>query len=70
MCYLQAGQVQVQAQVIWAAADVAGLAVPPGQAASKGVRLGTGAKKGRKAAAAALQGLPGARRDVVLAQAL
>lgn len=68
MDHLQARQVQVQAQVIRAAADVAGLAVPPRQAGGKGVRLGAAAEERGKAAAAALQG--GARRNIVLAQAL
>lgn len=70
MTHLQAGQVQVEAQVIQAAADVAGLTVPSRQAAGVVVRLAAGAEQRGEAAAAVLQGLLWARCNIALAQAL
>ena len=66
--YLQAGQVEIEAQIIQAATDQARLAVPPRQAARKGVRLRAAEQRG-KAAAAVLQGGPGPRRAAQSAQA-
>lgn len=49
---------------------LSGLAVPPSKAANKGVQLSAPPEERGRAAAAVLQGLPGARRSVIHAQAL